>query len=209
MSDIYDGLLKALSEGNQEAGVNEALARVDGGKKPIDIFTECIEPTLAGIGGKFSRLEIFLPEMISSANVVKAVQAALMPIMEANQTKFSKGNVVIATVSGDLHDIGKNIVKAMLEVNGFVVTDLGVDVDVRAIIKTAREINADIIALSALMLPSMPFVKDVIEFVNPQDEIKVVVGGGPLNKAWADDAGADGYGDNAIEAVEIISQLLS
>lgn len=209
MSDIYNELLKAVSEGDQEGGVKAALALVDGGKKPINIFTECIEPALAETGEKFSRLEIFLPEMISSAKVVKAIQAALMPIMEANKTNFSKGNVVIATVSGDLHDIGKNIVKAMLEVNGFVVTDLGVDVDVRAIIKTARDINADIIALSALMLPSMPFVKDVIDFVNPQDEIKVVVGGGPLNKAWADNAGADGYGDNAIDAVQIISQLLN
>lgn len=209
MSSQYDTLISAITDGNVNAGVKEALALVDGGIKPIELFTKGIEPTLAIVGEKFSRLEIFLPEMISSADVVKAIQAVLKPIMEKNQTSAVKGKIVIATVSGDLHDIGKNIVKVMLEVNGYEVTDLGVDVDARAIIKTAREINADFIALSALMIPSLPFVKDVIDFVDPHDEIKVIVGGGPVSKVWADESGADGYGDDAMQAVEIVKQLLN
>lgn len=209
MSSQYDTLISAITDGNVNAGVKEALALVDGGIKPIKLFTKGIEPTLAIVGEKFSRLEIFLPEMISSADVVKAIQAVLKPIMEKNQTSAVKGKIVIATVSGDLHDIGKNIVKVMLEVNGYEVTDLGVDVDARAIIKTAREINADFIALSALMIPSLPFVKDVIDFVDPHDEIKVIVGGGPVSKVWADESGADGYGDDAMQAVEIVKQLLN
>jgi methylmalonyl-CoA mutase cobalamin-binding domain/chain len=132
--------------------------------------------------------------------------------MEADQETISKGKIVIATVSGDLHDIGKNIVKAMLEVNGFEVNDLGVDVETKTILKSARDADADIIALSALMIPSLPFVKDVIDFIEANEEarsrFKVMVGGGPVNREWADEAGADGYGDDAIEAVDVAYRLI-
>lgn len=213
MTNQFTNLENSIKEGNAEEGVKESLKLVDGGKKPIDIFTECIEPTLAEIGDQFSRLEIFLPEMISAAEVVKAIQKALKPHLEADQDSTSKGKIIIATVTGDLHDIGKNIVKAMLEVNGFEVKDLGVDVSPQTALSSAKEFNADIIALSALMLPSLPFVKDVIDFVEADEEtrkkFKVIVGGGPVSKGWADGAGADGYGDNAIDAVEVVRQLLN
>jgi len=212
MEDQFTNLAAAINEGNKDAGVKEAISLIDGGKKPIEIFTECIEPALADIGEKFSRLEIFLPEMINAAEVVKAVQEALKPHLEADQASTSKGKIVIATVSGDLHDIGKNIVKAMLEVNGFEIKDLGVDVSPQAALSSAKEFDADIIALSALMLPSLPFVKDVIDFVGSNEEtkqrFKVIVGGGPVSQEWADEAGADGYGDNAIDAVAVVRKLL-
>jgi methanogenic corrinoid protein MtbC1 len=212
MADQFTNLVNAIKVGNVEDGVSEALNLIKSGKAPIEIFTDCIEPTLAEIGDQFSRLEIFLPEMISAAGVVKAIHKELKPHLEADQASTSKGKVVIATVSGDLHDIGKNIVKAMLEVNGFDVKDLGVDVSPQAALSSAKEFDADIIALSALMLPSLPFVKDVINFVNAdvksRERFKVVVGGGPVSQRWADEAGADGYGDNAIVAVKVIRQLL-
>lgn len=212
MTEQFEILARALKEGNVDRGVSESLKLVESGMKPIEIFTGCIEPTLAEIGEQFSRLEIFLPEMINSAEVVKAIQKELKPHLEADQEITSKGKIVIATVSGDLHDIGKNIVKAMLEVNGFEVKDLGVDVEARSILKSARESDADIIALSALMIPSLPFVKDVIDFVEANEEarakFKVIVGGGPVNREWAEEAGADGYGDDAIEAVEIAVQMV-
>lgn len=208
MAVQYPELEQAIFDGNMEAGVAQALRLVAAGKKPIEIFTECIEPVLAEIGEKFSRLEIFLPEMVSSADVVKSIQQALRPYLDTTQPAMSKGKIVIATVSGDLHDIGKNIVKAMLEVNGFEVKDLGVDVSAQTIIRTANEIEADIIALSALMLPSLPYVKDVIEFINPRDKFKVIVGGGTVTQEWADAAGADAYGRNAMDAVTIAKKLL-
>ena len=212
MTEQFEILARALKEGNVDRGVSESLKLVESGMKPIEIFTGCIEPTLAEIGEQFSRLEIFLPEMINSAEVVKAIQKELKPHLEADQEITSKGKIVIATVSGDLHDIGKNIVKAMLEVNGFEVKDLGVDVEARSILKSARESDADIIALSALMIPSLPFVKDVIDFVEANEEarakFKVIVGGGPVNRDWADQVGADGYGGDAIEAVEIALQMV-
>ncbi len=118
---------------------------------------------------------------------------------------------MICTVSGDLHDIGKNIVKTMLEVNGFELRDLGVDVSAANVIKAAVEFNADIIALSALMLPSLPSMKDVIDILreNPkyQGRFKVMVGGGPVSNEWAEKAGADAYGDNAVEAVKVAHSL--
>jgi len=212
MTEEFQNLEKAIKGGDIESGVSESLKLVESGKKPVEIFAEGIEPTLAEIGDQFSRLEIFLPEMINSAEVVKAIQKELKPLLEAEQETTTKGKIVIATVSGDLHDIGKNIVKAMLEVNGFEVKDLGVDVEARSILKSARESDADIIALSALMIPSLPFVKDVIDFVEANEEararLKVIVGGGPVNRDWAGEAGADGYGDDAIEAVEIAVQLV-
>lgn len=213
MTSQFANLEKAIVEGDVDSGVAESLKLVEGGKKPIEIFTECIEPVLAEIGDKFSRLEIFLPEMINSAGVVKTIQKVLKPYLEADQTSTTKGKIVIATVSGDLHDIGKNIVKAMLEVNGFDVKDLGVDVSPKAALNSAKEFDADIIALSALMLPSLPFVKDVIDFVNANEEtrqrFKVIVGGGPVSQKYADEIGADGYGDNAIDAVALVRKLLA
>jgi trimethylamine corrinoid protein len=212
VNTIFSNLEKAIVDGQIELGVTEALKLVESGKQPIEIFTECIDPVLAIIGDKFSRLEIFLPELINTAEVVKAIQAALKPFMEADQTSINKGKIVIATVSGDLHDIGKNLVKAMLEVNGFQVKDLGVDVSLQTTINSAKEFNADIIALSALMLPSLPSLKDVIDFVNASDELrkrfKVIVGGGSVKQEWADKAGADGYGETAIDAVEIAQRQL-
>lgn len=211
MANQFSKLEKAIIEGDVDSGVTESLNLVEAGKNPLEIFSECIEPFLAKIGDQFSRLEIFLPEMISAAKVVKAVQEALKPHLGADQATISKGKIVIATVSGDQHDIGKNIVKAMLEVNGFELKDLGVDVSPQITLQSAKDFDAGIIALSALMLPSLPFVKDVIDFVNADGEtrerFKVIVGGGPVSSEWAEDVGADGYGDDAIQAVEIVQQI--
>jgi methanogenic corrinoid protein MtbC1 len=212
MSDPYDGLVKAINHGEVDSGVSEALGLLEGGVTPIEIFNQCIEPCLAVIGNKFSKLEIFLPEMINSAEVVKAIQEAIKPYLKAEDAALTRGRIVIATVSGDLHDIGKNIVKAMLEVNGYEVKDLGVDVSPQTILSGAKEFEAQIIALSALMLPSLPFVKDVVDFVQAgkktRTQFKVIVGGGPVSLEWAEEAGTDGYGDDAVEAVEVVQQLL-
>ena len=207
MDEKYSALVIAIRDGDVDSGRAEALRLVEAGVSPLDIFSECIEPTLADIGDKFSRLEIFLPEMMESADAVKAIQEALQPYLEADEVlKTKKGRILICTVSGDLHDIGKNIVKAMLEVNRFEVKDLGVDVAPAAAIAAAKDFDADIIAFSALMLPSLPYVKDAIDFVKQnealKDRFKILVGGGPVSQKWAKKAGADGYGDDAMDAVQ-------
>jgi methylmalonyl-CoA mutase cobalamin-binding domain/chain len=209
----YSELESSIREGEQDAGTSIALQLVDNGVDPLNIYLECIEPVLADIGEKFERLEIFLPEMIESANVVKKIHEVLKPHLQEKGERTSKGRIVICTITGDLHDIGKNIVKAMLEVNGFEVKDLGVDVNPSDVVNGATEFDADIIAISALMLPSLPFVSDVIEFVREikdyQERFKILVGGGPVTQEWADSHGADGYGDNAVEAVRIAGKLLA
>jgi trimethylamine corrinoid protein len=207
VDEKYSALVNAIRDGDVDSGRVEALNLVETGTSPLDIFSECIEPTLADIGDKFSRLEIFLPEMMESADAVKAIQEALQPYFEADEAlKMKKGRILICTVSGDLHDIGKNIVKAMLEVNRFEVKDLGVDVAPAAAIAAAKDFDADIIAFSALMLPSLPYVKDAIDFVKQnealKDRFKILVGGGPVSQKWAKKAGADGYGDDAMDAVQ-------
>jgi methylmalonyl-CoA mutase cobalamin-binding domain/chain len=209
----YCELESAIRVGDQAAGTSIALQLVENGVDPLNIYLECIEPVLADIGDRFERLEIFLPEMIESANVVKSIHKVLKPHLQAKGEITSKGKIVICTITGDLHDIGKNIVRAMLEVNGFEVKDLGVDVNPSDVVNGAKEFDADIIAISALMLPSLPFVSDVIKFVRDikeyQERFKILVGGGPVTQEWANKNDADGYGDNAVEAVRIAYQLLS
>ena len=211
MSEEYQALSNAIHTGDKEAGVKEALLLVSGGKKVPQIFIECIEPTLVDVGERFSRLDIFLPELMNSASTVKAIQEALLPYLAGEPSQAKKGRIVICTVSGDLHDIGKNIVKTMLEVNGFELRDLGVDVSTNQVIRAAVEFEADIIALSALMLPSLPSMKDVIDILRENEKykgrFKVMVGGGPVSKEWTEKVGADAYGDNAIEAVKVAHSL--
>ncbi len=213
MNEEYQSLANAIHTGDKETGVKQALSLVELGKKVPQIFIECIEPTLVEVGEQFSRLDIFLPELMNSASTVKAIQAALLPFLAGDASQAKRGRIVICTVSGDLHDIGKNIVKTMLEVNGFDLRDLGVDVSAPNVIKAAVEFNADIIALSALMLPSLPSVKDVIDILRENEKykgrFKVMVGGGPVSKEWAEKAGADAYGDNAIEAVKVAHSLFN
>jgi trimethylamine corrinoid protein len=213
MNAEYNTLANAIHAGDKETGVNEALTLINQGKKVPQIFIECIEPTLVEVGDRFSRLDIFLPELMNSASTVKAIQEVLLPYLSADQAQAKRGRIVICTVSGDLHDIGKNIVKTMLEVNGFELKDLGVDVSAANVVKAAVEFNADIIALSALMLPSLPSMKDVIDILREnekyQGRFKVMVGGGPVNQEWAEKAGADAYGDNAIEAVKVAHTLFN
>ena len=213
MNEEYQSLSNAIHTGDKEAGIKEALALVNRGKKVPQIFIECIEPTLVEVGEQFSRLDIFLPELMNSGSTVKAIQEALLPFLTGDQAQAKKGRIVICTVSGDMHDIGKNIVKTMLEVNGFELRDLGVDVSTANVIKAAVEFDADIIALSALMLPSLPSMKDVIDILRENEKykgrFKVMVGGGPVSKEWADKAGADAYGEDAIEAVKVAHSLFS
>jgi methanogenic corrinoid protein MtbC1 len=211
MNQEYQALSDAIHAGDKEAGVREAVALVGQGKKVPHIFIECIEPTLVEVGEQFSRLDIFLPELMNSGSTVKAIQEALLPYLEGEQSGTRRGKIVICTVSGDLHDIGKNIVKTMLEVNGFELRDLGVDVSAPNVVRAAVEFNADIIALSALMLPSLPSMKDVIDILLENEKyrgrFKVMVGGGPVSAEWAKKSGADAYGDNAIEAVKVARGL--
>lgn len=212
LDNVLAKIEEAIRNGDEELAAGGAKQAVEQGAAPLQIMQNVLVPTLKDIGDKFSRLEIFLPEMMLAADAAKAVISVLDPILkERNQEGTSIGHVVIGTVAGDVHDIGKNMVARMLEVNGFVVTDLGTDVSVDAFLSNARTHEADIIAMSSLLTTSLPYVKDVLAILHETGEkakFKVIVGGGPVTPEWAEENGADGYGKNAAEAVDLARKLV-
>jgi trimethylamine corrinoid protein len=203
---------KAIIEGDKieaEALAKEAL------EQKMDL-NEVIEkgyvPGIQKVGDLWEKGEYFLPELITSAECMKAAMNILQPEMEKAQIQTqSKRKVVIGTVEGDIHDIGKNLVSSMLSANGFDVHDLGADVKLEQFIEKAEEAKANFICLSALLTTTMLGQKKVVEILKEKglsDRIKVLVGGAPVNQKWADDIGADGYGENAMVAVKVAQQII-
>lgn len=164
---------------------------------------------MEAIGKEFEEGRAFVPNLLLSARAMKGALEILKPLMLQENTT-ALGTVVIGTVKGDLHDIGKNLVASMLEGRGFNVINLGADVSKEKFIEAARENNADIICLSALLTTTMNYMRDIVDAVKESGlKVKVMVGGAPLNAAFADSIGADGYSSNANEAVELAKRLLS
>jgi len=213
LPDAYRTLVEAIEQGDVEAGVAEAKHLVNTGTDLVTIFKEAVEPLMQDVGDRFSRLEIFLPEMMTSAMVVKGIQSELADTLAAGGGVESHGKVVIGTAYGDIHDIGKNMVIIMLEVNGFEVIDLGVGVEPLDFVKKAREVNADIVCISSLLTSSVPYMTETVQMIKerPSDSerFRVAVGGGPVNEELAEKIGADGYGEDASEAVTEMFALLA
>ncbi|HBG75232.1 MAG: hypothetical protein A2X25_12725 [Chloroflexi bacterium GWB2_49_20] len=213
ISPEYQNLINAIENGDSQEGVSEAKKLNDSGHKIEDIFEKAIVPCLQDIGDRFSRLELFLPEMMEAADVVKAIHKEMESRLEAGQKVASSGKVVIGTVFGDIHDIGKNIVSSMLEVNGFEVYDLGINVSAQDFVRRARETDADIIAMSSLLTTSIPYMSDVIELLqsneNDRKRFKVLVGGGPMTPEAAKKIGSDGFGKDASDAVKQARALVT
>lgn len=203
---------KAIIEGNKEEC--ETLAR-EALEKKMDlngVIEKGYVPGIQKVGDLWEKGEYFLPELITGAECMKAAMIILQPEMEKHQIQtHSKGKVVIGTVQGDIHDIGKNLVASMLSANGFEVHDLGADVQLEKFVEKAEEEDADFICLSALLTTTMLGQKRVVEIIkekNLSDRIKVLVGGAPVKQKWADDIGADGYGENAMVAVKVAQKII-
>ena len=208
---FYEELQESMLDGDDERAVEITEAALADGMDPMDVIQKNMVPILDDIGEQFSRLELFLPDLIMAADVATAVK----DVIAAKLTKAdgeSAGKIVIGTVQGDVHDIGKNIVATLLEVNGFEVHDLGNDVKPFDFINEAREVGADLICLSSLLTTSMPYMEDVLKSLNGlgiRDQFKVIVGGGPVSAEWAASIGADGYSEDANEAVELCRKIIS
>ncbi len=201
---VEKGKAKLVGQAVQEA--------LDEGDDPMDILNKGMIDTMGVVGEKFKNGEIFVPEMLVAARAMKAGVEVLKPHMAADSAA-ALGKVIIATVSGDLHDIGKNLVAMMIESAGFEVIDLGVDVSTDKILEAYKE-NPDtkIIALSALLTTTMPAMKETVEALNASDfrgNIKVMVGGAPITQEFADEIGADGYSDDAASAAELAKSLVA
>lgn len=207
-------VMKLLEEYDLDKLVTWTKEVLKQGVSPLNFFDHIFTPGMAEIGDKFSRLDIFLPELMDSAEKARVISdQVLAPLLvnDATVNSLVRGKVLIASVKGDLHDIGKNMVSLMLQVNGFEVIDMGVNVAPRDILERAKEQNVDIIALSSLMTTSMPYMKEVVELrdgFNLKNKYAIIVGGAPITKEYSEAIGADSFGHDAVEAVQKCLLLL-
>ena len=210
--ELLDDLKKAMVALDQEEVASKTTMSLAEGISPLEIIQNGLMPGLSEIGELFENEEIFLPELMKSAKVFQGAMDLLRPkIQEQGGGVEKKGTIVIGTVKGDMHYIGKDIVKLLMETAGFEVHDLGVDVDPFAFIVKADEVNADIIALSALLTTTLVGQKDIIEALEGQgkrNKFKVIVGGGAVTQAWSDEIGADGYAENAYGAIRLAKSFV-
>lgn len=209
LSRITTGIVK----GESEETVDLTRKALSAGLAPLDIIEMGLIPGMDRVGEKFSRGEYFLPNLIISANSMQEAMQVLAPELRARQQEIrSAGKVVMGTVAGDIHEIGKSLVATMLSVAGFQVYDLGVDVPLDAFIEKVKETGADLVGLSALLTTTMIGQREVIEALHAaglRESVKVIVGGAPVTRSWAEEIGADGYAEDAIGAVELANRLVN
>ncbi len=206
----FPELYEAIMNGDAKSALahtREALAK---GADPEVIVTDAMIKAMDEVGRKFECNEYFVPELMISARAMKAALDELRPLLAKKGTK-PIGKVAVGTVKGDLHDIGKNLVASMLEGGGFEVFDLGTNVTPEQFVAAVRDKGAQVIGLSALLTTTMPGMKHTIEALKKagiRDRVKVMVGGAPITQDWADEIGADGYGENARSAVVLARKLV-
>ncbi len=206
MKIIIDNILKG-DEDKVKLLTLEALSK---GEKASEILNNGLIAGMDIVGEKMEAEDMFIPEVLMSAKAMSAGLEVLKPHLAEDESN-GRGKVVIGTVQGDLHDIGKNLVKMLIEGAGFEVIDLGTNVETEKFISTAKENNAGIIALSALLTTTMPVMKDIVdglESAGIRDKVKVLVGGAPVTEEYAKEIGADGYGSDAGSAVRIAKSLV-
>jgi len=209
MPDL-EKLHEAVIEGDWKAAASLTHAALATGAAPLTIVSQYLVPAMDEVGRRFECEEYFVPEMLLSARAMKASMEIVRPLLAATGAE-PVGRVVIGTVKGDLHDIGKNLVASMLEGGGFDVIDLGADVAPARFIETAIARDANLVALSALLTVTMPSMKTTIEAFQSaglRDRVKIMVGGAPVTQRYAEAIGADGYSENAGSAVALARKLV-
>jgi len=203
---LYDAIVKGDAKSAREVTQKALEQKVD----PMHLVTTYMIPAMAEVGRRFENNEYFVPELLLAARAMKSAMELIRPLLVATGAK-PVARVVIGTVKGDLHDIGKNLVASMLEGGGFEVIDLGVNVPPEQFVKAAREKEAQIVAMSALLTTTMPGMKATIEALKQagiRDKVKVLVGGAPVTQRFADEIGADGYSETAAGAVAVAKKVL-
>ena len=209
---VLEQLHESVIIGEPDQAKDLAAQALEAGVAPLTAIEEALNPAKEIVGEKYESAEYFIPDLVMSAEAMKAAMAVFEPELIARQEKRQVlGTVVIGTVEGDIHEIGKSLVATMLSAAGFEVHDLGVDVAASAFVKQVQETGANIVGLSALLTTTMRNQEVVIEALKEaglRDEVKVVIGGAPASTEWAKTIGADAYAENANEAVEVVKQLL-
>ena len=210
--EIYKKMILAVEDGDGEACAELARSALDQGLEPLEIIDEGLSAGIKVVGEKFGCGDLFLPDLMMAVEAMNAGLAIIQPVLDKMKIKKeSLGTVVMGTVFGDIHDIGKSIVSTMLEMNGYNVIDLGVNVTAKVFIEKIKEVNPDVIGLSALLATTMREQKAIIEEITKEglrDKVRVIVGGAPVSEQWAEEIGADGYGANAEMAVQLVKKLI-
>jgi len=211
-SQILETLCQKVIDGDID-GIKELSSEaLENGVEPLEILERGISKGMETVGKRFETGEAFLPELLLAADAFSSAMEVVSPALEARKDSVAKiGKVLLATVKGDVHNLGKNILATVLETNGFEVVDIGVDQDTLTIIDAAQKNKVDVIGLSAVMTTTMPQQKELISTLNElnlRNEFIVMVGGGPVSQKWADEIGADGYGKTAMAAVSIAAEKI-
>jgi len=205
-------LKEAILTGDGETAAKAAEEVVEAGMDPLEVIEKHLSPTMKMVGEKFEKGEFFLTHLMLSAEAMKSATSLLSSkISEERMKAKMAGKVVIGTVAGDIHDIGKNIVTLLLEIAGFDVRDLGVDVESMKFVEEADKFKADVIALSALMSNTRTLQREAIELLKglgKRDKHLIIVGGGATTKEWAEEIGADGWAETAVEAPKLAAKLI-
>lgn len=203
-------LFDAIVAGKLEPAVEVTKKAIEKGVPPQVIINNYMIKAMGEIGQRFQDGKAFVPQLLMAGRAMKGALELLKPLLQGNASA-TIGRVVIGTVKGDLHDIGKNLVASMLEGCGFEVINIGIDVPAEKFVQAVEENHADILCMSALLTTTMTYMKDVIDAVEAagiRDKVKIMVGGAPVNQAFADEIGADGYSDNANSAVQVAKHLI-
>lgn len=208
LEEMTSAVIAGLPEKASEL-VNEALRS---GIEPLVAIEQGLKPGMAVVGEGFAKGELFIPDLVLSAEAMKAGITILEPeLMKRKEQRQVVGKVVMGTVQGDIHDIGKTLVATMLAANGFEIHDLGVDVSPQRFVDAVREVDADMVGMSALLTTTMLNQEAVIltlKEADLRDQVKVMVGGAPVSQSWADEIGADGYAEDALSAVALAFKLV-
>jgi trimethylamine corrinoid protein len=207
---MSDKLVSAISDMNEDEAIAEAKALLAAGEDPLEILGSC-SAAMAIVGRRFETREYFLPELMMGGEIVKQISDIVKPSLQHDAAAKKKGTVVIATVKGDIHDLGKNIVTFLLDVNGYDVRDLGVDVAPAAIVKAIQDERPTVIGLSGLLTVAYDSMKQTVQAIEAaglRDRVKIMIGGGQMSDSVREYAGADAFGADAMAAVRLANQWI-
>ena len=209
--EAFRRLARAVIDGEPEDAVEAAQMALDQGLDPLDCINRGLTPGIDRVGELFATGEYFLPDLIIGGDAMKAALEILEPALTGSQERDVLGQVVLGTVEGDLHEIGKTLVGTMLTANGFQVTDIGVDKTAAEFIAAVKEKDATLVGASALLTTTMLHQQEIIEALKEaglRDRVKVMVGGAPVTESWAAKIGADAYAEDAISAVSVAKKMV-